>query len=144
MRARRIVTVAALGTLTILPVSLAGAAGAATPAPATHPVLRLLPLGSAGQSQSVQTRQLAPGVTFSTVRAGVASPRNFWTVTVGFFTGRAAAGSLAAQLQAAGFPPRVERVEGRAMDDPAPGPLGYVVRTGHSEHRGPWTHWPSG
>lgn len=136
MRARRIVTVAALGTLTILPVSLAGAAGAATPTTATQPVLRLLPLGPAGQRQSVQTRQLAPGVTFTTVRAGVASPRNFWTVTVGFFTGRAAAASLAAQLRAAGFPPRVERVQGRAMDDPATGPLGYVVRTGHSEHQG--------
>lgn len=137
MRTRRILTVVGLGTLAILPPSIAGAADVRAPAAPGHPLVRVLPLGPATLSQTTSTRRLAPGLTLTTVRAGVADPDEFWTVTVGFFADRPSAVALADQLRAAGFPARVERVYGRAMDDPATGPVGYVVRSGHSQRQAP-------
>jgi hypothetical protein len=78
-------------------------------------------------------RQLAAGVTLTTIERGESSPADVWTVTAGFFPDRPAAQELATRLGAAGFAPRVEQVDGRAADDPQQGPVGYQVRVGASQ-----------
>ncbi len=91
-----------------------------------------LPLGAPGLPETRTDTPLARGATLTTIARGRTSDTDFWTVTVGLFATRDQADALAARLLAAGFPPRVEQVDGRAADDPAHGPVGYVVRTGRS------------
>lgn len=111
------------------PAARAAGAGTAQPQQAAPP----LPLGPAGLPQSESTRQLAPGVTVTTITRGSASPADFWTVNVGFEATRAQATALAGQLQADGFQPTVTEIGGRPADDPETGPLGYLVRVGDSQ-----------
>jgi hypothetical protein len=92
-----------------------------------------LPLGPATLSETRTVEQLAPGLTLTTIERGSASPNDFWTVTAGFFADRATADALATRLVAAGFDPRVEQVDGRAVDDPQRGPVGFQVRVGSSQ-----------
>ena len=92
-----------------------------------------LPLGPATLSETRTVEQLAPGLTLTTIERGSASPNDFWTVTAGFLADRAAADALAARLVAAGFDPRVEQVDGRAVADPQRGPVGFQVRVGSSQ-----------
>lgn len=89
-----------------------------------------LPLGSPGLAETRTSEVLAPGVTMTTITRGRASAADFWTVTAGFYGSRPDADAAAARLRGAGFDPRVEQVDGRAQDDPEPGPVGFVVRTG--------------
>jgi hypothetical protein len=103
----------------------------ATPETLARP--RGLPLGPAGLPETRVVERLAPGVTLTTITRGAASPSDVWTVTAGFFPDLAAAQDLAARLGAAGFAARVEQVDGRAVDDPQRGPVGYQVRVGASQ-----------
>jgi Phosphodiester glycosidase len=91
-----------------------------------------LPLGPAGLRQSQSTRQLAPGVTLTTITRGHASPADHWTVTVGFEATRAKASALAGKLRAHRFKPTVTAFGDKPAGDRAPGPLGYLVRVGDS------------
>lgn len=89
-----------------------------------------LPLGKPGLKEARSIEQVAPGVTYTRIVRGEQSKKDFHTVDVAFKADRKAAQSVADQLRADGYKPRIEKVEDRAPDDPARGPLGYLVRTG--------------
>lgn len=126
MSVRRI-TVFIVAGACLLP---AGAAAAsADRVPATRQT-RTLPLGDPTLAETRERSQVAAGVTLTTITRGRPSEADFWTVTAGFFATASEAQALAARLTAAGFPPRVEQVDGRSEDDPQDGPVGFVVRTG--------------
>ena len=114
--ARRLAVVLA-GLLTLAPGALAGERGA-------------LPLGPKGLEETRSTRVLAGGVTATRIDRGRASAQDAFTVDVAFLPTRAQAEALAGRLGRDGYAARVERVAQRAPDDPEPGPLGYLVRTG--------------
>ncbi len=109
-------------------IALLAAAGIAAPA---APAAAQLPLGPAGLGEQRTVTDVAPGVRLETVVRGERSARDVFTVDVAFVPTRTAARALAAELRAAGHPDaRTRRVSERAQDDPARGPLGYVVRAG--------------
>ena len=89
-----------------------------------------LPLGAPGLAERRTAQVLAPGVLHTRIVRGTASPRDAWVVDVGFLGTRAAARELRRELVRDGFAARIERVRGRAQDDPARGPLGFLVRSG--------------
>jgi hypothetical protein len=89
-----------------------------------------LPLGPSGLAETRGTRNVAPGVTYTRIERGEQSSQDVFTVDVAFRTDRAVAESLVAELQAKGYPARLETVSQRAPDDPGNGPLGYLVRGG--------------
>ena len=89
-----------------------------------------LPLGNPGLKETRTIEQVAPGVTYTRIVRGEQSKRDFYTVDVAFKADRKAAQMVADQLRADGYKPRIEKVKDRAPDDPAHGPLGYLVRTG--------------
>lgn len=89
-----------------------------------------LPLGPPGLTESRSSRQLGPGVTYTRIMRGETSRRAAYTVDVGFRGERRDARALAKQLRADGYDPRVLRIAERAPDDPARGPLGFLVRVG--------------
>jgi hypothetical protein len=89
-----------------------------------------LPLGPRGLPETRMVSPVAPGVTYTRIERGFATARDFYTVDVAFTATRAAARALRRRLRDAGYAARVERVRTRASDDPRPGPLGYLVRTG--------------
>src|SRR4051812_30795001 len=91
---------------------------------------RALPLGAPNLPEVRATRTLARGVTLTSVRRGVAPAAESYTVSVDFTAARADADTLAMRLTAGGFDARVDTITARAADDPATGPLGYVVRSG--------------
>ena len=116
----------------------AGSTGAATAAS--------LPLGPADLPETRTTRLLQPGVTLTTIVRGEPDPTDIWTVEVAIPGGsgspdpdapptalsdREHADSLAAELRAQGFEPRVEEVTTPAVADYSGGSLGYRVRVGH-------------
>jgi Phosphodiester glycosidase/SPOR domain len=119
----------ALAVVAALISPLLGPSGSATQLGVTEVGL---PLGRSDLAETRTVEQVASGVTLTTIKRGNVSPADFWTVTAAFFPDRAAADSLAARLTAAGFAPRVEQVNGRAMDDPQEGPVGFQVRVGAS------------
>jgi hypothetical protein len=90
---------------------------------AAHP----LPLGSADLAEERTTRRLEPGLVHTKIVRGRSSDRDRWTVTVGFASTAAERGALTAQLEAAGFEPRVDPAAERAPDGSF---LGWMVRTG--------------
>jgi hypothetical protein len=106
-----------------LAVLLAASASASATAPE-------LPLGPRGLPETRMVSPVAPGVTYTRIERGFATARDFYTVDVAFTATRAAARALRRRLRDAGYAARVERVRTRASDDPRPGPLGYLVRTG--------------
>jgi hypothetical protein len=89
-----------------------------------------LPLGPRGLPETRTVSPVAPGVTYTRIERGFATARDFYTVDVAFTATRAAARALRRRLRDAGYAARVDRVRRRASDDPRPGPLGYLVRTG--------------
>ncbi len=90
-----------------------------------------LPLGPGNLPESRHSRELAPGVTYTTIVRGTPAKDQFWTLTLGFFSDRRSAEQLVARLEAAGRPARIRRIDERAPDDPRQGgPLGFVVRSG--------------
>jgi Phosphodiester glycosidase/SPOR domain len=104
--------------LLLLPLLVAAAPGRAAPG--------RLPPGA----RVLEVRHLAPGVDYVRFTLGRPSGADHWTVSVAFTAGRDAAADVAARLRAAGFDPRIERVDQRAQDDPRHGPLGFLVRVG--------------
>lgn len=93
-----------------------------------------LPLGPGNLPETRHSRELAPGVTYTTIVRGTPSADQFWTLTLGFFADRRSAAALVARLEAAGHPARIRRIDERAPDDPDQGgPLGFVVRSGRFE-----------
>ena len=91
-----------------------------------------LPLGNPGLEETRTTETVTSGVTYTRIERGGESRRDFYTVDVAFEGDRAAAEAVARRLRSDGYRPRVERVADRAPDDPARGPLGYLVRVGRS------------
>ena len=89
-----------------------------------------LPLGRPGLAESRSFRQLGPGVTYTRIMRGETSRRAAYTVDVGFQGERGDARALAKRLRVDGYQPRVLRIAQRAPDDPARGPLGFLVRVG--------------
>ncbi|MGH2743538.1 MAG: phosphodiester glycosidase family protein, partial [Thermoleophilaceae bacterium] len=89
-----------------------------------------LPLGPPGLSEQRFERQVAPGVHYTRIVRGEVSPRDVYTVDVGFRASRSDAQALADELRADGHDPRVLRISERAPDDPERGPLGWLVRVG--------------
>jgi Phosphodiester glycosidase/SPOR domain len=98
--------------------------------PTTAAAAAELPLGPAGLPEARTTTVLAPGVTHTRIVRGTPSPDEAWIVDAAFLADRAAADALAARLDAAGAPARVERIDERPPDAPGEGPQGYLVRTG--------------
>jgi hypothetical protein len=103
------------------------AAGLAASASATA---RELPLGPGWLPETRTVSPVAPGVTYTRIERGFATPLDFYTVDVALTATRAEARALRRRLRDAGYAARVERVRRRAFDDPRPGPLGYLVRAG--------------
>ncbi len=89
-----------------------------------------LPLGPPGLVESRSTREVGPGVTYTRIVRGKTSRRAAYTVDVGFRGERRDARALAKRLQADGYHAEVVRIAERAPDDPARGPLGFLVRVG--------------
>jgi hypothetical protein len=92
-----------------------------------------LPLGRPGLEEERTSERVAPGLTYTEIKRGEESSRDFYTVDVAFKAGRRAAEAVARDLEEDGYEPRVEEVSERAPDDPRRGPLGYLVRTGSFE-----------
>ena len=89
-----------------------------------------LPLGEPGLKETRTTEQVAPGVVYTKIERGRQSGQDFYTVDVAFTADRASAEEIAARLEAGGYEPVIVEVSDRAPDDPASGPLGYLVRVG--------------
>jgi hypothetical protein len=89
-----------------------------------------LPLGDPHLTETRTSRALAPGVVHTRISRGEPSPQDAWVVDVGSAGTRAAARELRRELVDDGFAARIERVRGRAQDDPERGPLGFLVRSG--------------
>ena len=89
-----------------------------------------LPLGPAGLTEQRTSLELTPGLVLTRINRGSADPLSGWTVTAAWEETESAAQATATRLTAAGFTPTVLRVDERAPDDPASGPLGYAVRVG--------------
>ncbi|HKG49416.1 MAG TPA: phosphodiester glycosidase family protein [Actinomycetales bacterium] len=85
-----------------------------------------LPLGPAGLTQTATRERLGPGVRLTTVVRGRASSQDSWVLR-SLQPTRAAADDLAARIRAQGRPATVQRIDERAADDPASGPLGWLV-----------------
>lgn len=130
--ARAVVSVAGIALVTVGVAVPAGAQAGDRAAPS-------------GDTRAVAA--LAPGVSLTTIRAGHPSPTEVWTVTVAVPEGgappspdpdapqtvlapRSDADALAGQLRAAGFSPRVERVDNPRYADLPAGVLGWRVRIG--------------
>lgn len=91
---------------------------------------RDLPLGRPGLAESRSSREVGPGVTYTRIVRGETSRRATYTVDVGFRSERRDARALAKRLRADGYDAEVLRIAQRAADDPARGPLGFLVRVG--------------
>jgi hypothetical protein len=91
---------------------------------------RELPLGPSWLPEARTASAVAPGVTYTRIERGFASPRDVFAVDVDFTATRAEARALRRRLRDAGYAARIELVRKRAPDDPQRGPLGYLVRTG--------------
>lgn len=116
-------------TALVLALSLVAAGG---PDPADGaPFHGALPLGRPGLSETRTSTPVAPGVTHTRIVRGEASKHDGWIVDVAFLPDVEQAKALDRRLRAGGFKARIQRIDNRAPDDPAPGPLGYLVRVGH-------------
>jgi phosphodiester glycosidase/sporulation related protein len=115
-----------LASLLLVLVVVAAAALAAAPAG----LARGLPLGPSGLSETRSTHALASGVRLTRIVRGHAFRGDRYTVSIDLVATRAAALDLARRLRADGFEAAVTRVRRRAPDDPRPGPLGWLVRSG--------------
>lgn len=89
-----------------------------------------LPLGPRWLSEQRSEVALAPGVDYTRIERGYRSARDVYVVDVALVAGRAEARALRRDLRRAGYDARVERLRERAPDDPARGPLGWLVRVG--------------
>jgi len=89
-----------------------------------------LPLGRASLEETRTTAAVAPGVTHTRIVRGEQAARDRFVVDVLFAPTRDLARATRADLEADGYHARIERVAQRAPDDPAPGPLGFLVRVG--------------
>jgi Phosphodiester glycosidase/SPOR domain len=121
MRARLFVAVAALAAaLGLAAAGTEGHGGGDRP----------LPLGPRGLDEQRVEQDVAPGVRYTRITRGESSPRDVYTVDVGFRGERSDARALAAELRSDGYEPRTLRIAERAPDDPQRGPLGWLVRVG--------------
>jgi hypothetical protein len=89
-----------------------------------------LPLGPRGLAEERFEQRVAPGVRYTRIVRGEPSPRDVYTVDVAFRAERSAAEALADELRSDGHDPSILRISERAPDDPARGPLGWLVRVG--------------
>jgi hypothetical protein len=89
-----------------------------------------LPLGRADLTEVRTSEPIAPGVTHTRIVRGEPSASERFVVDVAFAPTRDAARAVRDALRADGYDARVQRVAQRAPDDPARGPLGFLVRSG--------------
>ncbi len=120
-----ILTALAVGALGLMYALAPGLASAAPEKPSGG-----LPLGGPALQETRITEKIAAGVTYTKIVRGKESRDDFYTVDVAFEADRAAAEGVASQLRSDGYEPVIVEVSDRASDDPARGPLGYLVRTG--------------
>jgi hypothetical protein len=102
----------------------------AASAAAAHARPDRLPLGRPGLPEHRTVGRLAPGLTETTIVRGLRTRRDVFTVEAAFAGSRAQAADAARRLRLAGFAPQIVRIDDRAPDDHARGPLGFSVRTG--------------
>ncbi|WP_173100370.1 phosphodiester glycosidase family protein [Actinomadura verrucosospora] len=127
-------------TRPLLAAALCAASVTALAAPATAAArTSALPLGPSSLHEQRDTRQLAPGVTLTTIVRGEKSAADVWTLhvrlavpgnTSAVIAPKATAEDAARRLESAGFHPRVEAVDGPRFADVRAGRVGYVVRVG--------------
>lgn len=89
-----------------------------------------LPLGPASLRETRTSDEIAPGVIHTRIARGEQSSRDRYVVDVAFKATHSEAREVARRLAADGYLPRTERISERAPNDPARGPLGYLVRVG--------------
>jgi hypothetical protein len=148
-RARRaLVAGVAVAALVALPAAADAAPGldAAPTVSRAAAELGPLPLGEPGLPETRTTEVLQDGVTLSRIVRGQPDPDHVWTVEVAIPGGatspdpdapptalkdEASAAETVAELVAAGFTARTERVDTPAVADFAGGTLGWRVRVGH-------------
>ena len=80
-----------------------------------------LPLGRPGLEETRNTRQVAPGVTYTRVVRGEESTEDFYTVDVAFKAVSSVSGPLGARLRPQGYESKVAEVSERAPDAPQGG-----------------------
>jgi hypothetical protein len=90
----------------------------------------MLPLGRADLTEVRTAEPIAPGVTYTRIVRGEPAASDRFVVDVRFAPTRDAARATRDALRADGYDARVRRVAERAPDDPARGPLGFLVRSG--------------
>ncbi|MEE1926822.1 phosphodiester glycosidase family protein [Streptomyces sp. TRM 70351] len=125
-----------------LAVALLATSCAAAPAPSTAPagvarsagpvpaVAEELPLGPDTLEESRTVRDVAPGVTHTTIERGHTPSGAPWTVTAGFGTTEAEVRELEQRVRAAGYTPRRDAAAGPDPAGDARRPLGWMVRVG--------------
>ena len=146
LRLLRHVLVAALVPLAVAPPALAQPSA---PAPATAPAP--LPLGPAALRESRTERQLGPGLTYTHIARGQASPEDHWTLRVmlpgregegsidpdapvGMLGPKTAADAVAAKLQALGWTPRTQAFATPALpSDVIAHEIGYAISVGRAD-----------
>lgn len=130
-RARRLALVAAAGCALAF---LAPSPALAAPADAAYGNGKRspqeLPLGRPSLRETRTSQELAAGVVHTRIVRGEVSRKDAWVVDAAFVPTREAARELERRLADDGFEARTERIRARAQDDPARGPLGYLVRLG--------------
>ncbi|MES1042733.1 phosphodiester glycosidase family protein [Peribacillus simplex] len=91
----------------------------------------VLPLGASNLIEQRTSMNPAPGVTYTKIHRGEATPKDYFTVDVAFVKTKWQAKILLENLKRDGFKhARIIREPDRAMDDGGKGPLGYIVRIG--------------
>jgi exopolysaccharide biosynthesis protein len=144
---RRIAVAASIGLITTLSACATATADGSNDSGIRDAATRALqlvkerlepPLGRPGLPSSPRPAEtIAPGVTYAKYTRGYVSDK--WTVEVGFkgrdrmMPVRADADSLAAELRARGYVPRVETISAPAMADAPAGPVAYTTRVGQYE-----------
>lgn len=141
----------AAGALVALTLMAPAGAGAATGGAGMNPAFveaapaTRLDLGAADLPENRTVSTVAPGVTRTSISRGAANPALFWTaevtipssdpsVSASAVSDEPTAQKVAAELAAAGFTARVERVVSPELAD-AGGELGYRVRVGEFASR---------
>jgi hypothetical protein len=93
-------------------------------------IARSLPLGQPNLKETREKREIAKGITYTKIVRGFQSEKEAYIVDITFTGTSQEANNMANRLKTDGYTPKVETITKRAPDDPARGPLGYLVRLG--------------
>ena len=90
-----------------------------------------LPLGTPALSETRLVEQIAPGVTYTSIKRGFQSSQDYHTIDAGFFTEKSEAEKLKQKLTTQGFNSVVIPVNNHSYNDLNKTQLGFLVRTGN-------------